>query len=146
MKREELKWRCEAMNGPLKVLVVDDEILACEVVEKFLSNEGFATKSARSGEAAVDEVKTGWPDIVILDIRMPGMGGLEALRRIKEIAQECKVIMLTAQYDESTAYKAFDELADGFVGKPVALWELKQAIETALASGGNEEGASINNQ
>lgn len=119
-------------DGRFSTLVVDDEIPACLTLEKFLRKRGFEARSVHTGEEAVRSVKESAPDIVVLDIKMPGMDGIETLRRIRKMDEDMVVIMLTAIDDVATALTTIREGADDFLRKPVVLPELEHYITSAL--------------
>ncbi len=103
-----------------RVLLVDDEPLLREVGQEVLMRSGLDVFTAVSGEDALSmlENKDRWPDVVLLDMNMPGMGGLEALREIRDRYEDLKVIVLTG-YNETTLVVGQRELRyDGFVSKP----------------------------
>lgn len=104
----------------LKLLTVDDEIDICEYIKDLFSQRGYAVFTASNGADAISLVKKEKPDIVLLDILMPGMDGLEALRQIKDFDPAIKVIMVSVADDPDTKSKAAQLGADGFVKKPFA--------------------------
>lgn len=116
----------------INILVVDDEKEACGILALFLEEEGYGVTAVYDGLGALEIVRRSCPDIVLLDIRMPGMNGIEVLRRIKEISEDIIVIMVTAVGDLETAMSAVKEGASDFLRKPVNLFELDLAIERAL--------------
>lgn len=116
----------------INILVVDDEKEACSVLGMFLKGEGYDVTTVYDGPAALEIVKSACPDIVLLDIRMPVMDGMEVLRRIKEISEDVIVIMVTAVGDLETAMSAVKGGASDFLRKPINLFELEISIERAL--------------
>src|SRR3990170_2063520 len=88
------------------ILVVDDEKEICTVLSDNLSREGYRVFVAYEGKTALELVRKEKPDLVLLDIKMPKMNGIEVLRRIKKIKKETVVIMLTAYGTLETARKA----------------------------------------
>ncbi len=115
-----------------KVLVVDDEVVACKHLVMFLKHEGFAASYVNSGEEAVRHIQQEMADVVLLDMNMPGIDGLETLRRIREIDPSCIVIMVTATDDIDAAIGAIRAGAGNFLRKPVNFFELKHAMESEL--------------
>ncbi len=101
-----------------KILIVDDEIKACDFLKKILESKGFSVTVSYSGESALEKVKTEMPDIVLLDIRMPGMDGMETLRLIRQFDNKVTIIMLTAVSDEGIAKDALTKGADDYMVKP----------------------------
>ncbi len=120
------------MNKKIKVLIIDDEETFCKTLEKFLQKEGYVPYSLHNGMDVTKYVENKNPDIVLLDIRMPGIDGIETLKRIRKINEDCVVIMLTAVDDIEAAISAFKEGADGFIRKPVSLKEFKVSMESSL--------------
>ena len=104
-----------------KILVVDDEKAICEILEEFLSLFGHSVTSANSGADAIEVVHRARPDVVFLDIRMPGMSGLDVLKEIKALDSSVRVIMISAFGDEETESMARELGADGYIQKPVDL-------------------------
>jgi len=104
-----------------KILVVDDEKAICEILEEFLSLFGHSVTSANSGADAIEVVRRASPDVVFLDIRLPGMSGLDVLKEIKALDSSVRVIMISAFGDEETESMARELGADGYIQKPVDL-------------------------
>ncbi len=100
------------------ILVVDDLADVREVLATFLKIKGYATQKAENGRKAVELVRAQRPNLVFLDTRMPDMGGLEALDKIKEIDNSLPVIMMSGIDDEPTVQKAQEKGAKGFILKP----------------------------
>jgi len=111
-----------------KILVVDDEIEVCNALTEFLSIKGYQALAAQSGKEALLVVNEKQPHIVLLDIIMPGMSGIETLKEIKKIAPRTGVVMITAVTDEALGNKALKLGADDFITKPVDL----DYLETVL--------------
>ena len=88
------------------ILIVDDEPQIRQSFEKILTTEGHTVKTASSGETAIALVKAAVPDLVIMDVSMPGMSGLEAFRTIHEIEPKLPVIIMTAFGTTDTAIEA----------------------------------------
>lgn len=106
------------MNAnPIKVLLVDDEKRFRASTEKILARRGFAVTTAGTGEEALERLADA-PNVVILDIRMPGMDGLTALRELKRRAPDVPVIMLSGHASEDAARIALDQGAFDFLAKP----------------------------
>ena len=111
-----------------KVLVVDDEPAIVEVLQTFLSRNGHTVRTAFDGPAALRSVRADRPDVVLLDLRMPGMGGLEVLRCIREIDHELKVIILSGILDEETRQQVLDLGAHACFPKPIDLRVLERFL------------------
>ena len=101
-----------------RLLVVDDDRDICECLEQFFSTRGFAVTSAFSGEQALDQVATASPEVVILDILLPGISGIEVLRRVKELCPGAKVVMITGLPHPELRSEARAYGACGYVTKP----------------------------
>lgn len=111
-----------------KVLVVDDEPEAVELLVEFLSSKGYEVLTATSGEEALRRVKEDRPHLVLLDIRMPKMSGLDVLRRIREIDAEMGVIMVTAVNEEDVGRQALELGAFDYIVKPLDLKYLERSL------------------
>ncbi len=112
----------------LKVLVVDDESSIVEILQMFLIRSGYAVRTAFDGPTALQLVRAERPDIVFLDLRMPGMSGLEVLRCIREQDQKLNVIILSGYLDEETRQLALDLGAQDCLTKPMDLRALEQCL------------------
>lgn len=115
-----------------KILVVDDDQAVCNMLKKFLVQKGYEAIIASSGEEALRKVKTEKPHIVLLDIRMPKMDGLETLKRIREINKDVGVVMITAIKDEKTAKKCMEWGAYDYITKPISLDYLESVLLVKL--------------
>lgn len=102
-----------------RILVVDDEIEICEILKEFLSKKGYDVDTATDGKTAITKVKEIRPHIILLDIKMPEMDGIQALKEIKKIDPAVGVIMITAVGDEELAKRAFEMGAYDYILKPV---------------------------
>lgn len=116
-----------------EVLIVDDEVYVCKTLRKFFEGRGYQVKEAHSGQAALDSYSESRPDVVFLDIRMPGMDGIETLRKLKKIDPEAGVVMLTAVHEEDIALKAMTEGAFDYITKPVDPNYLELCLATKVA-------------
>ncbi len=117
------------------ILIVDDDAQLRQSFEKLLSAEGHTVKTASSGEAAIALVKAGVPDLVIMDVRMPGMSGLEAFRTMHEIEPKLPVIIMTAFGTTETAIEATKMGAFEYVLKPFEIPDILALITQALEAG-----------
>jgi two-component system response regulator ResD len=113
------------------VLVVDDESVVREVVVKYLRREGYRTLEAGDGDAAIALVEHERPDLVVLDLMLPGTDGLAVCRRIRE-RSELPVIMLTARAEEADRIVGLELGADDYVTKPFSPRELAARVKTVL--------------
>jgi two-component system response regulator (stage 0 sporulation protein F) len=119
-----------------QVLVVDDEPTICSLMNVFLTQRGYSVQTASTGEDALVLFEESIPDIVLLDISMPGMRGIDVLREMKAIKAECGVIMLSAYGDDETIQEAMDMGAFCYIQKPMELnilndrlLELRQSLQ-----------------
>ncbi|MFQ5875170.1 MAG: response regulator, partial [Dehalococcoidia bacterium] len=102
-----------------EVLVVDDDPSFCKVLRKFLVGKGYNVLEAHSGDEALDTYRQERPDLVLLDIRMPGKNGLETLRELMALDPKASVIMVTAVHEEWHAIQAMTEGAFEYITKPI---------------------------
>lgn len=116
------------------ILVVDDEQDICELIAQYLDARGFVTIRANSGKEAIAKVKRVTPDLIILDVKMPEMGGFECLQRIKSnpVYSKVPVIMLTVKSDPIDVDKGVLLGADFYLPKPFGLENLFSFIEIGL--------------
>jgi two-component system response regulator (stage 0 sporulation protein F) len=112
----------------MKILIVDDEIWVRELLEEFLALQGYQITLAQNGEDALKQIEQDSFDVVLLDIKMPGMGGLETLARIKALNNGIGVIMLSAFGDFDTVQKSLEMGADHFIEKPFDLDRLSNIL------------------
>jgi len=115
----------------LCILLVDDEREATELLSKRLARRGCVCRCAHSGEEALDVLSRERPNVVVLDVKMPGMGGLSALEKIKSLYPEIEVIMLSGHADPDSAVNGLRLGAFGYVMKPPNFHELWHLIEDA---------------
>ena len=113
-------------------MVVDDNPAVCHMLNKFLTKKGYDVYSAFDGEEALSVVKEKRPHIVLLDIKMPKMNGIECLKRIKEINREVGVIMITAVKQEETGREAMKLDAFDYITKPLSLKYLEDCLLVKL--------------
>ena len=111
-----------------KILVVDDEIEVVRLLKDFLTSKGYEVYMALNGAEAIALVKEVKPDIVLLDIIMPGMGGIDTLKEIKKIDPTTAVIMITAVIDEELANRAVKLGAFDYITKPINIDYLETCV------------------
>ncbi|MEW2402052.1 response regulator transcription factor [Streptomyces sp. NPDC046862] len=117
--------------GAGRVLVVDDDPTVAEVVSTYLDRAGYMVDRAGDGPAALARAAAHWPDLVVLDLMLPGMDGLEVCRRIRDLGP-VPVIMLTARGDEDDRILGLEVGADDYVTKPFSPRELVLRVESVL--------------
>jgi two-component system nitrogen regulation response regulator GlnG len=115
-----------------RVLVVDDEPAVCWSLKELLSDRGCDVQTAGSVETAWPIIASTPPDVIVLDVRLPGEDGLTALPRIREIAPRCRVIVITAFGDLPTAAKAFSRGAFEYLVKPFDLAAFAEVVSRAV--------------
>ncbi len=115
-----------------KVLVIDDEPDMCWALEKALRREGYEVSTATSGPCGLELLAKEGADLVLLDVAMPRMGGLEVLDRIQQTYRDVLVIVITGYSTLSTALDAIQKGAAGYITKPFNMDDLKVAIRKAL--------------
>ncbi|MGW6292726.1 response regulator transcription factor [Streptomyces sp. NPDC055058] len=120
-----------AADGSPRVLVVDDDPTVAEVVAGYLDRAGYVVDRAGDGPAALARAETHRPDLVVLDLMLPGMDGLEVCRRIRGHGP-VPVIMLTARGDEEDRILGLEVGADDYVTKPFSPRELVLRVESVL--------------
>ncbi len=124
----------QGVNMEKKVLIVDDEERVVQSIAGVLGDEGFQVATARSGEEALRVFQKENPDVTLLDIWMPGMDGIEVLKRLKAMVPDCRVIMISGHATISTAMAAVKSGAFDFIEKPLSLDALLMTIRRALES------------
>ena len=125
------------------ILVVDDEASVVEVLKLYLQREGFSVRIARDGQAALTAVRQKPPTLIVLDLMLPHIDGMEILRRLRENpATDVPVIMLTARSQETDRIYGLEMGADDYVTKPFSPAELVSRVKAVLrrAGGGNVAG------
>jgi DNA-binding response OmpR family regulator len=115
----------------LRALVVDDEEPLVRLVGSYLEHEGFEVLSAGDGERAVELAREGRPDVIVLDLMLPGIDGLEACRRIRGFS-DAYIVMLTARAEEIDTIVGLSTGADDYVTKPFSPRELVARIRAML--------------
>ena len=120
------------MSDRKRVLIVDDEADVRLFLQDFLSERDWAVTTAENGEKALEEIRRNKPDVVLLDIMMPGMDGLQCLEKIKELDPKITVIMITAFKDETRIARAKGLGAANYIVKPFSLSYLETELGKVL--------------
>jgi DNA-binding response OmpR family regulator len=115
-----------------RVLVVDDDPTVSDVVRRYLEREGFTVELAGDGQQALDAYAAERPDLVVLDLMLPGIDGLEVCRRLRVQDRALPVIMLTALGEESDRVLGLEIGADDYVTKPFSPRELVLRVQSVL--------------
>ena len=116
-----------------RVLIVDDEQDLCDLFFRVLKNEGFTPTIAHGGESAMEMIQLGIPDVVLLDIRMPGIDGMQVLKRSKALKADLPVIMMTSWGGVDGAVECIKAGAYDYLTKPIDHTDLVRKIRGALA-------------
>ncbi len=119
------------MAEPTRIFIVEDERRIARFLQIELEHEGYATETEDNGERALERIVQGTYDLVLLDIMLPGMDGLEICRRVREVSN-VPIIMLTARDEVEDKVKGLDLGADDYMTKPFAIQELLARIRNAL--------------
>jgi len=114
-----------------RILVVDDEPKIVEVLERYLVDEGFTVSRAHDGISAVESFKATQPDLVILDLKLPGISGLDAFHIIRAAA-DIPIIMLTSRTEEVDRILGLELGADDYISKPFSPREVVARVKTVL--------------
>lgn len=117
----------------VRLLVIDDEKGMCWALKKALEEGGYEVLTALSGPEGLSMLKRENFDLVLLDIKMPGMSGLEALEEIRKTSPSLPVIIMTALSSLPVALEAMQKGADAYVTKPFQMSALKQTVEKVLS-------------
>ena len=115
-----------------KILVIDDEQAICKMLEKFLSRKGYKAITALSGEEGIKKLKQEKPQVVLLDIKMPGIDGVETLKRIRKIDKKVGVIMITVIKEDEVGRKCMQLGAYDYITKPFSLDYLESVLLVKL--------------
>jgi two-component system, OmpR family, KDP operon response regulator KdpE len=124
-----------------RVLVVDDEPQITRVLRTVLSSQGYDVHTAAEGESALSDFKSWSPELVITDLYMPHMDGVELCRRIRAMSN-VPIIVLSVKGEERTKVEALDNGADDYVTKPFGIDELLARVRAALRRSGSETGVA----
>jgi DNA-binding NtrC family response regulator len=115
-----------------KVLIVDDDKSICMVLSDLMKKEGLEAIAAYDGEKALKMLQTDAPDLLLVDMRLPGMDGMEILRKARELDPELPVVVITAHADSRGAVKAIKEGAHDYLSKPFDNYEVIRVAHRAL--------------
>jgi len=124
-----------------RVLVVDDDATVSDVVRRYLEREGFTVALAADGPAALVSFADERPDLVVLDLMLPGLDGLEVCKRMRALAPDLPVVMLTALGEESDRVLGLETGADDYITKPFSPRELVLRVQSVLRRTAGTPGA-----
>ncbi len=119
------------MSGRIRVLLIDDEVVFAESLTKVLTKRGMSVWSANDGRTAIEVLTTEEFDVIVLDMRMPGMDGLATLKAIRELDTLIPVLILTGHIDFDQVFQAMKEGTADVLLKPCPVENLVSSIETA---------------
>ncbi|MHC4472009.1 MAG: sigma-54-dependent transcriptional regulator, partial [Planctomycetota bacterium] len=122
------------MEKDLRVLVVDDEPKIRQLLQRLLEREGYRVSTAGDGAAALEEILRERPALVITDLKMPGMDGVELLKRARSIDPDLPVVLITAYASMETAVEALREGVDDYITKPFSINEMKKVVGRILTN------------
>ena len=129
-------------GAPIRALVVDDEQMLADMLRMALRSEGWDTRVALDGQTALKLAREIPPDVVVLDIMMPGLDGLAVLRRLREAGNDCPVLLLTAKDAVEDRVAGLTAGGDDYVTKPFSLEEvmarLRGLVRRSLRAGGDD--------
>ena len=114
-----------------RILVVDDDATVSEVVARYLQRDGYTVETVADGRLALDRALAEPPDLVVLDLMLPGVDGLEVCRRLRALAP-VPIVILTARSQESDRIVGLDLGADDYVSKPFSTKELVARVRAVL--------------
>lgn len=115
-----------------KILVVDDEKIVCDMAKKILESDGYDVDTFTDSQQALEAVRQGHYDLIVTDLMMEQVSGMDLLREVNRLHPETKVIMLTAYATLDATIEAIRERIYDFFPKPVKIEELKRSIKKAL--------------
>src|SRR5579872_5632177 len=129
-----------AASGALRILIVDDEPAILRFLRVGLGNQGYVVSEAANGQSALDAVRQQRTDLVVLDLGLPDIDGLEVIRRIRDMGSSVPIIVLSSRDDEAAKVAALDLGADDYVTKPFGIDELLARTRAAQRHRLQQEG------
>ena len=127
-------------GGPLRILVVDDEPAILRFLQASLESQGYVVATAANARTALDMVKRHTADLVVLDLGLPDVDGLDVIRQIRDGGETLPIIILSSRENENAKVRALDLGADDYVTKPFGIDELLARIRTAQRHRLQQEG------
>lgn len=129
------------MTKQISILVVDDEETIREVVRRYLEREGFLVREAADGYETLDQIKQNPPDLIVLDLMLPGIDGLSLTQHIR-LDRQIPIIMLTAKSEPGDRIRGLDLGADDYVTKPFSPQEIVSRVRAVLRRANPDQGSS----
>ena len=123
----------------MRILVVEDERKVASFIEKGLEQEGYAVDVVYDGETAVGQATSFDYDLIVLDLMLPKLSGIEVVRRVRESKSKVPILVLSAKSELDDRVKGLDAGADDYMGKPFAFAELSARVRALLRRGGPED-------
>jgi len=111
-----------------RMLIVEDEPDICECLQQFFSRRGFAVVSSFSGEEAIERLESEVPDVILLDILLPGLTGIEVLKRAKQLLPETRVVIITALDRADLREQAIRYGAAAYITKPFTFTDAEWSV------------------
>ncbi|HSY26215.1 MAG TPA: response regulator [Burkholderiaceae bacterium] len=124
------------MSANKKILVADDDSRNRKLLETLLGADGYLVTTVNSGQATLNAVASERPDLILLDLMMPGMDGFEVVRRLKSDAatRDIPIVMVTALDDTGSRLRLLAAGVADLISKPIDRWQLKERLEQLLGS------------
>ena len=126
-----------------KILIVDDEVVVCDLLKNYLTLKGYEVYTASDSYTAINKVKEVCPHLVLLDIVMPGISGIQLLKEIKKLNPKTEVIMITAVPDQGIITESIDLGAYDCIRKPMDLKHVENVVRIAIKNGQHSQNPEI---
>jgi DNA-binding NtrC family response regulator len=123
-------------EAKLKILIVDDDPSICEYMETFLTQDGYDVRTLSDPSSVVDEVKAGAYHLVILDLMMPKLHGIEVLKRIRKVDTDVAIVIFTGYPSLETAVESMKADAIDYIKKPFSIDEFREVIQRVIRKKG----------
>ena len=120
------------MSSKISILIVDDDVGVCQTLADILEAKGYQVDTAADGFQAIEKVRKAAYDVALMDIKMPGMNGVETYKKMKRSELKTKVIMITAYALEELIREAYKEGVVGVMHKPLEIDSLIKSIDDAI--------------
>jgi len=129
-----------------RILVVDDEVVVCDLLENYLTLKGYEVYTASDSYTAIKKVKKLSPHLVLLDIVMPGISGIQLLKKIKKLNPKTRVIMITAVPDQGIITESIDLGAYDYIRKPMDLKHVENVVTLAIKNAKRSQTLKLENR